>query len=158
MRTTPHAPQAHLASPSLSPLIGGLRGAVSIFLVAGAGLFPSALFAAPLLRCEIKQADSVRVLDFKPVSDPYKVAAIDIEGRFRFKAVVIGDARQVEYIKLYVYDQVKRQPVLLHQVSYLAPVATSGAVPSALTGVHYVYSPQLERELQYSCALLENAP
>lgn len=143
-------------SPAPTAQLRGLRVATLIF--AGAGLLPAALCAAPLLRCEIKQAESVRVLDFTPVADPYTVEAIDIEGRFRFKAVVIGDTRQIDYIKLYVYDKAKRQPVLVHQATYLAPVATSGSVSSALTGVNYVYSPRLERELQYSCALLENAP
>ena len=97
------------------------------------------------------------MLDFIPTGDPYSVEAIDINGRFRFKAVVIGDAQHIEYIKLYVYSQTRRQPVLLHQAKYLAPVATPGSAPSALTGINYLYSPQLERELQYGCALLENA-
>ncbi len=129
-------------------------------LMGAAGLTPVA--AAPLLRCQIDQGGTTRMLEFAPVSDPYSVRAIDINGRFRFKAVVIGDARGVEYIKLYTYSQTRRQPVLLHVAKYMAPVALPVSVPeppfAALTGHQYLYSPQLERELQYGCALIEVAP
>lgn len=145
-----HTPLAHPRNPSAS----GLRALIAICVIAG-GLFPIMLRAAPLLRCQIDQGGDTRVLDFIPVADPYGVAAIDINGQFRFKAVVIGDTQHVEYIKLYVYRQSKRQPVLLHLAKYLTPVAAESSAPSSLTGVNYVYSPQLERELQYGCALLE---
>lgn len=110
--------------------------------------------ATPLLRCKVDQGGSAQVLEFAPESSPYTAKAIDINGRFRFKAVVVGDARQIEYIKIYTYDFPKRQPVLLHEAKYMAPVA--GSV--SLTGVNFVYSPRLERELRYECTLLETAP
>jgi hypothetical protein len=114
--------------------------------------------ATPLLRCKIDQGGSTQVLEFVPETSPYTAKAIDINGRFRFKAVVVGDARQIEYVKLYTYDFPKRQPVLLHEAKYLAPVAHPVSKPASLTGVNYVYSPRLERELQYECSLLETAP
>ena len=126
------------------------------FLIAG--LVPTASMATPILRCKIDQGGNTQVLELAPVNDPYTVKAIDINGRFRFKAVVVGDARQVEYIKLYTYDNPKRQPVLLHEAKYMAPVAQHSPLPAALTGVNYVYSSRLERELQYECALLEAMP
>ena len=132
-------------------------------MLIGAGLTPAAtVAAAPLLRCQIDQGGTTRMLEFAPVSDPYGVRAIDINGRFRFKAVVIGDARHIEYVKLYTYSQTRRQPVLLHVAKYMAPVALPAGLPepsfAALTGHQYLYSPQLERELQYGCALIEVAP
>jgi hypothetical protein len=114
--------------------------------------------AAPLLRCKIEQGGKTQVLEFSPVLDPYAAKAVDINGRFRFKAVVVGDARQIEYIKIYTYDFPRRQPVLLHEVKYLVPVAGTVARPASLTGVNYIYSPRLERELQYECVLQESAP
>jgi hypothetical protein len=98
------------------------------------------------------------VLEFAPVGSPYTVKSIDINGRFRFKAVVMGDARQIEYVKLYSYDFPERQPVLLHEAKYMAPIASSSSQPASLTGVNFVYSPRLGRELQYECFLLETAP
>ena len=114
--------------------------------------------AAPRLRCQIDQGGETRVIEAAPVSDPYRVKATDIGESFRFKAVVIGDERQVEYIKLYTYYRSARQPVLLHQATYAAPVAQVAPSVAALTGHNRVYGPGLGRELQYGCALFEVAP
>jgi hypothetical protein len=122
------------------------------------GLNSTTALATPLLRCTIEQGGSTRVLEFAPESNPYTAKAIDINDQFRFKAVVVGNAQQIEYVKLYTYDFPKRQPVLLHEVKYMAPVARPISQPASLTGVNYVYSPRLERELQYECALVETAP
>lgn len=134
-----------------------IHAAVGAALLLG-GLISASAAPALLLRCQIDQGGATQVLDFPPVSDPYGVKAIDINGRFRFKAVVIGDQQHLDYIKLYTYSQARRQPVLLHVAKYMAPALPSGATSVALTGVNYIYSAQLERELQYNCALLEVAP
>lgn len=131
-----------------------LRRALQLGIVA-ISLFPLASFASPLLRCQINQGGNERVLDFLPISDPYRALAININNRFRFKAVVIGDTQHVDYIKLYVFAQTKRQPKLLHQVTFIAPTPSQDPALTSLTGTNYVYAPHLERELQYSCALLE---
>lgn len=70
---------------------------------------------------------------------------------------MVGNAQQVDYVKLYTYFPSARQPVLLHEATYLAPVVQTGSTPAALTGLNTVYSPSLERELQYQCTLLEVA-
>jgi hypothetical protein len=114
--------------------------------------------ATPLLRCQLSQSGDIQTLDFVPVSDPYTVKAVDINGRFRFKAVVIGSEQQIDYITLYVYYRAKRQWVLLHQAKYFPPFNQAVFPSASLTGVNYVYSPVLGRELQYSCALLAVAP
>lgn len=120
-------------------------------------LFAGSCHAAPLLRCQIDQGGTLQTIEAAPVTDPYTVKAVDINGRFRFKAVVVGEAGKVEYVKLYVYNALKRQPVLLQEAKYLAPVPSATAAPDALTGVQYLYSLSLERELKYGCALLEVA-
>lgn len=144
-------------APVRSRLVACMRAACAVTLLALCSL-AAELQAAPLLRCEIRQGGTSRVVAVMPVADPYSVKAIDINERFRFKAVVIGDALRVEYIKLYVYAHTRREPVLLHQTSYLAPAAVRDVQPDALTGVNHVYSPLLERELRYGCALLETTP
>ncbi|HEY9193677.1 MAG TPA: hypothetical protein VIO81_12460 [Methyloversatilis sp.] len=133
------------------------RRRACLCLLAGL-LCPAAVPAAPRLRCQIDQGGDTRVIEVAPVSDPYRVKATDIGESFRFKAVVIGDERQVEYIKLYTYYRSARQPVLLHQASYSAPVAQAAPSGAALTGHNRVYGPGLGRELQYGCALFELAP
>ncbi|WP_172965253.1 DUF2339 domain-containing protein [Candidatus Thiodictyon syntrophicum] len=113
--------------------------------------------ADPRLRCQIEQGGTVQVLDVAPVADPYSVAPVTINGRFRFKAVVIGDARRIAYINLYTYFQTERRLVLLHQAKYIAPTIASDPA-ATLTGWNYLYSPGRERELQYRCTLVEVAP
>lgn len=125
--------------------------------LAGA-LFPSIAAASTRLRCQLNQGDTAQVLDFAPVSNPYRVQAVDLNGRFRFKAVVVGDEHKIDYIKLYTYYQSKRQAVLLHQAKYMAPMLEAGAGSVTLTGTNTLYSPNLGREFQYACTLIEVTP
>lgn len=145
------SPQRFIRNARLSPAL------VSMAFLAGA-LFPSAALAAPRLRCLLSQSGTVQVLDFMPVVAPYRVKSVDLQENFRFKAVVIGDEQKVSYIKLYTYYYSRRQPVLLHQATYLAPTVQTDPRPDALTGTNALYSPHMEREFQYGCALLEVTP
>jgi hypothetical protein len=110
------------------------------------------LQATPILHCEVSYGGGTQTVEAFPESDPYGVHAHDIEGRFRFKAVVIGNAKVIDYIKLYVYYKTEPQFVLLHEASYRPPFASSEK-PYALTGVNFVYAPGLGYELQYVCTL-----
>ncbi len=114
--------------------------------------------AAPLLRCTLERAGQTYVVQAHPVANPYTVAPVALGESFRFKAVMVGSASQIHYIKLYTYASQAEQFVLLHQVSYTAPRPSAEAAgPHALTGLHRVYSPKLGRELIYGCTLLEDA-
>lgn len=118
---------------------------------------PAGVLAEPRLRCQITQSGQTQVRDFAPTTNPYEATAIDLNGSFRFKAVVVGSAQRLDYVKIYTYYQTRRQPVLLQAVKYLSPALPSGAAADALTGTHFLYSPRLGRELQYGCTLLEVA-
>lgn len=114
--------------------------------------------AVPLLRCEVEQGGRTWQVETAPVTDPYGVRPLDIDGKFRFKAVMVGDERQIEYVKLYAYHHTRSKPVLLHQATYLAPlVASEPTAPPSLSGQHTVFSPWLEREMRYRCTLREVA-
>lgn len=125
-------------------------------VVAGLLLTQAAL-AAPLLRCDVTYAGSTTVIETKPVTDPYPVASVDIGGRFRFKAVMVGNAAQVDYIKLYAYLDASRQPLLVQEATYLPPFKTTSA-PYLLTGEQHLFAGQVERELIYSCTLTGAQP
>jgi hypothetical protein len=105
------------------------------------------------LQCDLTYAGSTQTLQAKPVSDPYRVASVDVGGRFWFKAVMVGTATQVDYIKLYAYLDTRSQPVLVQQATYVPPFA-----PGSLTGKQFVYAGLVERELQCECRLTEVAP
>lgn len=134
------------------------RAWTALLVVIGALVPVLPATAAPRLRCQVDQGGVTRVLELSPVADPYGVAAIPINDRFGFKAVLVGDAHRVAYVKIYVYALAPRQPVLLHLAKYLDPVPQPDPAASALTGLNFVYSPRLEQELQYGCALAEVAP
>ena len=120
-------------------------------------LIPQAAFSAPLLHCKIEQSGATFLVETSPRLDPYGFASVAINKSFRFKAVMIGDEKKIDYIKIYTYYQGDRQAILLHEVKYLAPVAQSAALPPyQLTGTNYLYSPNLNRELQYGCSLIDN--
>ena len=137
--------------------VGRMRSAVSIGLLA-AWTIPAMVQAAPYLRCQLEQGGTTLVQEFAPVADPYGVESIDLNGRFRFKAVVIGDERKIQYIKLYTYYQTARRLLLVHEVKHLSPELPTGTSALALTGQNYVYSPGKEREFQYSCSLIGGTP
>jgi hypothetical protein len=115
---------------------------------------PATVFAAPpLLRCEINQGGESYIAEFFPTSDPYTVVAKDIGERFRLKVVMMQKEQLIEYIKIYTYYQEQHPPVLLHVAKYIPPFRQNQPSFAGLTGVHFIYSPGLERELQYGCAL-----
>ena len=116
---------------------------------------PEAAFSATLLRCKIEQSGTTFLVEASPRLDPYGVAAVAINKSFRFKAVMIGNEEKIDYIKIYTYYQGDRQAILLHEVKYLTPLAQSTELPPfQLTGTTYLYSPNLNRELQYGCSLI----
>ncbi|WP_011295925.1 hypothetical protein [Cupriavidus necator] len=111
--------------------------------------------STPLLRCEISQGGGdPKIFDFKPTTDPYSVKSVDIDGYFRFKAVMVG-AAPIAYIKLYTYYQDFDRVILLHEAKYVAPAVPSKSDSTgSFTGSNLLYSPVLGRELQYRCRLM----
>ena len=113
--------------------------------------------AGPQLQCEFELNGHSETHVFKPVSDPYLAESIDIGGRFRFKAVVLASANQVDLINLYVYYQTRRQPMSLQHAKFNKPTLQPSSQANSLTGRIAVYSPFLGKELVYGCSLIEVA-
>lgn len=129
----------------------------TVALVLGGALASPSAFAAPLLHCDVTYAGSTQTVETRVVADPYPVASVDIAGRFRFKAVMVGRDTLIDYIKLYAYVETPRQPVLIQQLTYRPPFLVTN-VPDGLTGEQRVYAGPRERELLYRCSLQEVAP
>ena len=115
-------------------------------------LVSTATVAAPLLRCQVAYAGTTHTIEASPVADPYPVASVDIGGRFRFKAVMVGNDARVDRILLYAYLDTKRQPILVQEAKYLPPYTVS-ETPYLLTGEQHLYAGVVERELIYNCTL-----
>ena len=111
----------------------------------------------PILDCHFETGSKVEDRQFAMAADPYAPQAIRIND-FRFKAVVIGAARRVDYVKLYTYydhGEDGKDVRLLHEARYLAPDPRKG---SALTGTVFLYEPVDGQEFKYACQLREEAP
>jgi hypothetical protein len=136
-----------------------LNGVLLCIGLAAAG----SAWTAPRLLCQLAQGGTATQIEVAPTSDPYSVVARQVN-HFRFKAVVVGDAGQVDYVKLYTYYETVRGGAktavpdlrLVHQAKYVAPVPEREDGPG-LTGTVYVYEPRLGREFSYACALREVA-
>jgi hypothetical protein len=135
----------------------GLRGARIRVLPLLGLVLATGVHAQPLLRCHVAYAGTSHTIETGPVADPYPVPSVDIGGRFRFKAVMVGSPARIDFIKLYAYLDAKRQPVLVQEVKYLPPFRVTPD-PYLLTGEQYLYAGPVERELNYRCTLQGVAP
>lgn len=113
---------------------------------------------AVVLHCQVRYASETVQLQARPVADPYTVEATDVGKRFRFKAVMVGTAEQIDHIALYAYDmEMPGAPLLIHEVVYHPPFPHQATLPG-LTGWNHVYSARLGREMVYGCALDQGTP
>lgn len=130
---------------------------MAVLLFASLSFVPEA-FAGPRLHCDVTYAGRTHVVEAMPVIDPYSVASVDISGRFRFKAVMLGNTTRLAYINLYAYFVTEgEQARLIHESKYL-PTDEWKFASVALTGMQHLYAGPLERELMYSCTLSGEAP
>lgn len=112
----------------------------------------SQLSSAPLLKCTVSYAGTSQVIETTISADPYTIPSINIQDRFRFKAVMIGAGEKISYIKLYTYFQTRSKDILVHQASFFPPFALSKK-PRIITPQNAIYAGEVERELQYQCTL-----
>jgi hypothetical protein len=137
-----------ISTPHTTPICASLFGAILALGSVDA-------VADTRLHCSLQQGDTATQTEVAPTDDPYRVVALRIN-RFRFKAVVVGDAQRIDYVKLYTYyESGKRAPDvrLLHVARYLAPQPQGGTEAASLTGAVYLYEPTLGREFSYDCVL-----
>ena len=125
------------------------------FFISALCLFATQVWASPQLQCAFELNGHSETHVFKPVTDPYLAESIDIGGRFRFKAVVLVSANQVDLVNLYVSYQTRRQPMILQQAKFIKPTLQTSDRANSLTGRVAVYSPFLGKELVYDCNLVE---
>jgi hypothetical protein len=107
---------------------------------------------AKAVACTVTYGGEARRLEFPTTSDPYGVKAVDVAGRFSFKATYIREPRRAASINVYAYQQVNDANVLLQEGKYAPPFSLGAGARYGFTGRQLVYSPT-ERELEYWCEL-----
>jgi hypothetical protein len=126
-------------------------------LAAALSLLAASAMATPHLRCEVIYAGASHIVEAAPGTDPYTTKSVDIDGRFRFKTIMLGSGERLDAVKLYAYYETRRQPILIQEAKYLPPFTYSDS-PESLTGHQNLYAGPLGRELQYGCTLTEMKP
>ncbi len=107
---------------------------------------------ANAVACTVSYGGEARRLVFPATTDPYRPKALDVAGRFRFKATYIREPWRAASINVYAYHQVDGKDVLLQEGKYTPPYALGAGARYGFTGRQLVYSPT-ERELEYWCEL-----
>lgn len=106
------------------------------------------------LVCQMRYASETFVLRQAAGPDPYAAVTVDVPGRFRLRAVVLGTPEHIEHITLSTYELGEDvSPLILQQVRLSGPFAPQQAIPD-LTGWQHVYASYLGREMRFGCALL----
>lgn len=106
--------------------------------------------AAPVL-CHYTYGGETRTLVTPAVSSPYAVKAIDIGSFFHFRVVFQNKPADIASIKIYTYADRDDGPLLIHQAIFPYLQARRGGTPYGFTGLHFVYEPMRDGELQYWC-------
>jgi hypothetical protein len=102
---------------------------------------------AETVACHVTYGGETRTLEAQPVSDPYAVPTVQVGSYFLFKLVF----EQRTAIKTYVFADRDAGPMPLHQAIFTWPPINSG--PHGFTGLHFVYEPVRDGELEYWCEL-----
>ena len=108
--------------------------------------------AAPMLQCTTIYGGTEVLHLIKATEDPYRVAPVNVEDRFEFKAVYVRQPLDVAAVNLYVYHPSERGPSLLHQSKYRPPYPRANVQGRfGFTGLQAVYDGD-NRQLEYWCA------
>lgn len=118
-----------------------------------AALLLSPLLHAEAVICHYTYGGETKQLIAPPVSSPYGVKGIPVGSFFRFRVVFQKTPADLASIKVYTYAERAAGAVLIHQATYSYPPAASSAAPYGFSGLHAVYEPMRDGELQYWCEL-----
>lgn len=88
-----------------------------------------------------------------PAADPYKVAAMPVGSYFLFRPLLETEPEELAALKVYVYADLERGPVIVHQGEYDWPPVGSGRY--GFTGRQRAYEPMRDGELEYWCEVAE---
>lgn len=102
--------------------------------------------------CTVTYGGEARRLEFPATANPYGVKAVDVAGRFRFKASYVREPWSAAAVNVYAYQQADDGDVLLQEGKYGPPFSLAGRGRYGFTGRQLVYSRQ-QRELEYWCEL-----
>jgi hypothetical protein len=125
-----------------------LRTIVAALLLAAA----SAVGAEKVV-CHYTYGGETKLLAALPVKSPYAVTSIRVGSYFLFRLVFQNEPAESASIKVYTYVDRDEGAALIHQASFPYPPAVNAASPYGFSGLHFVYEPVRDSELQYWCGM-----
>jgi len=102
--------------------------------------------------CTVTYGGEARRLEFPATTHPYEVKALDVAGRFRFKAIYMREPWAAAALDVYAYEQADNVDVLLQEGKYGPPFSLAAGARYGFTGRQLLYSRE-QRELEYWCEL-----
>ncbi len=110
------------------------------------------LRAAPLATCHVTYGGETVDHPVAPVDDPHGVPTVAVGSYFLIRFVLQTRPAALAAFKAYVYADRSDAPVLIHQLDVAWPPTPAPAGrPGGYTGLHRVYEPVRDGELQYWC-------
>ena len=128
------------------------RAVMAIALLCGA-----APASAEEIVCHYTYGGETRRLGVAPVDTAYSVGAVEVGSYFRFRVVFQNRPADLAVVKVYTYADRDDGLVLIHQATYPYPPA-SHASPYGFSGLHHVYEPVRDGEMQYWCEWKSGKP
>jgi hypothetical protein len=102
--------------------------------------------------CSYTYGGETRQLLTPPVVSPYGVKSIEVGSYFHLRVVFQKQPADLASIKIYTYADRDEGLVPVHQATYPYP-PPSGVRRYGFTGLHRVYEPTRDGELEYWCRL-----
>ncbi len=128
---------------------------ILLYALALAGLSASAAGAEQVI-CHYTYGGETRQLVAQPQTSPYGVKSIEVGSYFHFRVVFQKQPADLASIKVYTYADRDEGLVPLHQATYPYPPPNARAARASrhgFTGLHRVYEPTRDGELEYWCRL-----
>lgn len=122
-----------------------------------ASLLAGGSVAAEQVVCSYTYGGETRQLVTPPVSSPYQVPSVEVGSYFHFRVVFQNRPADLASIKVYTYADRDEGPVLIHQATYPYPPQLPARPRHGFTGLHHVYEPTRDGELEYWCTLTSGA-
>jgi hypothetical protein len=102
--------------------------------------------------CHYTYGGETRQLLASPVDSPYAVKSIEVGSYFHLHVVFQKQPADLASIKIYTYADRDEGLVPVHQATYPYP-PPPGSTRYGFTGLHHVYEPTRDGELEYWCHL-----
>lgn len=103
--------------------------------------------------CHYVYGGETQTLRASPTDSPYTVPATAVGSYFRFRVVIETEPAELAALKTYVYADRDEGPVLIHQAVFPWPVSEAPAQRFGFSGLHRVYEPVRDGELEYWCSV-----